>query len=196
MTQDFAFSSIRRNAMTDKDLLESYQKYCGHDGYGDKGTAHSYIDVYNKIFHEHKTKDISLLEIGVLRGHSLMMWADFFEDSEIIGLDVQNFLEFADDTFAFHICNGTSKSELEGCLGDKTFDYIIDDGSHQIIDQVKSFKFLFERIRPGGVYIIEDIQNLDSDRDLLLTLHDHVEIYDLRPMKNRWDDVLAVVKKQ
>ena len=38
-------------------------------------------------------------------------------------------------------------------------DFIIDDGSHHPMHQIVSFQYLFEKaLKPGGVYIIEDIE--------------------------------------
>ena len=73
-------------------------------------------------------------------------------------------------------------------------DIIIDDGSHRIHDQVNSFNLLKERMNPGGIYIIEDIQCLDLEEIELEELHDNVEIIDLRKVKNRYDDVLVVYR--
>ena len=36
-------------------------------------------------------------------------------------------------------------------------DIIIDDGSHIVYDQVISFKSLFNKLNPGGIYVIEDL---------------------------------------
>ena len=37
------------------------------------------------------------------------------------------------------------------------FDIIIDDGSHDPKDQIKSFESLFPSLKCGGVYVVEDI---------------------------------------
>ena len=36
-------------------------------------------------------------------------------------------------------------------------DVVIDDGSHFVDDMIGSFRLLFERVAPGGLYVIEDI---------------------------------------
>jgi hypothetical protein len=38
------------------------------------------------------------------------------------------------------------------------FDVVIDDGSHVSAHQITSFYFLFNHLRAGGFYVIEDIQ--------------------------------------
>ena len=55
----------------------------------DKGTHHSYIDMYyEETLANYKNKTITLLEIGVNAGRSLELWAKYFnESSTIIGID-------------------------------------------------------------------------------------------------------------
>ena len=42
-------------------------------------------------------------------------------------------------------------------LGDEPFDIIIDDGSHHSDDIIQAFRSLFDKLRPGGVYSVEDL---------------------------------------
>ena len=66
-------------------LSEVYKNSCelaiaeGMEQHGsDKGTHHSYIDVYESLFLKYKDKKINLLEIGVNRGYSLYTWKNYF----------------------------------------------------------------------------------------------------------------------
>ena len=43
--------------------------------------------------------------------------------------------------------------------GVTSFDIIIDDASHITEDQLKVFQYLFQRVRKGGLYVIEDVTN-------------------------------------
>lgn len=49
---------------------------------------------------------------------------------------------------------------LEECYGEEfgsdSVDLVIDDASHFLFETRESFRFLFPRLRPGGIYIIED----------------------------------------
>ena len=74
------------------------------------------------------------------------------------------------------------------------FDVIIDDGSHLIDHQIKSFNILKEKMKPGGIYIIEDVNNFDDTVNTYKKLHSNIEIIDNRHIKNRFDDVLIVYK--
>ena len=179
-----------------KSLAEIYENYKGPDGFGDKGTAHSYLPVYRD---EMTQRDgISLLEIGVCQGHSIKMWMEYFFNSEILGLDIDlTGLIFED--LPVGKCNATKAEELDLLLGDDEFDYIIDDGSHQVQDQIASLELLWPRVKDRGKYFIEDIK---SDPELLLlqgyaTSRDYnFRTYDLRATKGRSDDILLVITKE
>jgi hypothetical protein len=74
------------------------------------------------------------------------------------------------------------------------FDVLIDDGSHRLADQLSTFQIFKNRIKPGGIYIIEDVVELDRVKNIFLGLHNNVEIIDNRHIKDRHDDVLIVYK--
>jgi hypothetical protein len=98
-----------------------------------------------------------------------------------------------DEKFNIFIADATQKQFLN-LIEDLTFDIIIDDGSHLIRDQISSFLLLRNKIKSGGLYIIEDVDNIDSNRNIFENLHDNVEIIDNRHIKNRFDDVLIIYK--
>ena len=51
-----------------------------------------------------------------------------------------------------------------------------------------------EEVSKGGIYIIEDIQDIDKDRSKFEDLG--FTILDRRHIKNRYDDVLAYIKNE
>jgi len=51
----------------------------------DKDTAHNYLPIYQEEFN--KIENIKILELGVCYGGSLVLWNEFFTNSEIHGLD-------------------------------------------------------------------------------------------------------------
>jgi hypothetical protein len=178
-----------------KTLKEIYQNYTTPEGDGDKGTAHSYIEIYERIFNSRR-ENISLLEIGVSKGYSLMLWKDFFINSKIIGLDINlSNLIFRPDGFEVYQVDATNKIELDDVLKNKTFDFIIDDGSHLLEHQIASFNILFPRLKDQGIYFIEDIVNIDESKIVVSNLNPNLQIYDLRNKKGRVDDVLAIITK-
>jgi len=176
-------------------LSEIYKKYQSPEGHGDKGTAHTYIDEYQRLLEPYR-KNSTVLEIGLFMGESLRMWEEFFIDSDIIGMDI------SDDYLINLIKEGThniiigdaTKEEILDSISDKMFDVIIDDGSHRLHDQIKTFNILKNRMKPNGIYIIEDVLNIDDVKDIFSSLHNNIEVIDNRHIKKRNDDVLIIYK--
>jgi len=174
-------------------LQEIYQRYKvdGDTGSGDKGgDVHSYIDVYEILFAPFRTKEINFVEIGISRGHSIMMWSEYFTKAQIVGLDINT------KGFAFEVPENVSLIELDSTQKiygtSNHFDIIIDDGDHTFEAQIKTFKNYSPFMRKGGIYIIEDVNGIDQYKKHFEKLHDNCTVIDLRPLKGRFDDVLIV----
>jgi len=172
-------------------LAEIYARFSAADGGGDKGTAHSYIEIYESEMT--KTEGISLLEIGVWQGHSIRMWQEYFVDSEIIGIDItKKHLLFAVPVL---LADATQPiPHLDG----KTFDYIIDDGSHLLHDQINTFRLLWDKVKEGGKYFIEDIigdGEMQEIQEMLSGQGIAYKTYDNRQVKGRSDDIIIVATK-
>jgi len=120
-----------------------------------------YLSNYEDYFSHLKDDNISLLEIGIFKGGSLLMWRDYFNNGAIVGLDV-NEVKIEDDSRRISTYKGFQQntallSELANEAAPNGFDIIIDDGSH--IGELTAITFwhLFENhLKPGGIYVIED----------------------------------------
>lgn len=178
-----------------KSLNEIYSKYQSPEGHGDKGTAHTYINEYEKLLNEYR-ENSTVLEIGICQGESLKMWVEYFINSKVYGIDITDvYIKDLIEENKYNIIIGNACSEdILKQLNNLTFDVIIDDGSHLINDQISSFNILKNIMKPNGIYIIEDVNNLDSTIDRYKELHNNVEIIDNRHIKNRVDDVLVIYK--
>ena len=125
----------------------------------------SYLDYYNEIFLPFKNKNISLLEIGIQNGGSLQTYLNFFKNAEmIIGCDIDNKCENLnyDDKRIKIIVGNINSNEIYNKISslNNQIDILIDDGSHITSDIIISFIKYFSIIKPGGVYIIEDLHCL------------------------------------
>ena len=117
-----------------------------------------YINIYNQYFNAIKDKNLNIFEIGVETGESLRMLSDYFNKSNIIGLDIEN-KEYNIDRVEIFCGDQSDKNILNKIVEKyKTFDVIIDDGSHKNEDVKNSFNYLFPYLKYGGLYIIEDLQ--------------------------------------
>ena len=160
-------------------------------GYADKGTAHTYLDYYTKVLGTYRYTASKVLEIGIYNGHSINMWAKYFDKAHIIGVDIlDRNVECSDCTLVY---GDATLDETFTSIGN--LDVIIDDGSHNVEDQIKTFHILFPRLNVGGIYIIEDIQNIDKDWQALLELHHSAKVIDLRGMNGRYDNLLIEIRK-
>lgn len=178
-----------------KTLAELYAGLQAPEDHGDKGTAHSYIEVYEELLRPYRAGS-TVLEIGVAQGLSLKLWSAYFTDALVVGVDLDDAAlkaRFPGERFRVVLADAT-RPELLPRLGALTFDVVIDDGSHVLEDQLKTFLLLKPRMRRGGLYVIEDIYDLDGSRPYFEALHPSVEVVDRRAIKNRFDDALVVYR--
>lgn len=133
----------------------------------DKSVTHifndrSFLDIYENYFSKLKNKKVNLLEIGVLNGASLKVWTEYFStDSRIIGLDIDPSKKIFEKSNVEIVIGSQNDSLLIENLKKKYvdgFDIIIDDGSHLNELTIESFHLLFDSVKPGGFYVIEDTQ--------------------------------------
>lgn len=181
-------------------LLELYNKHKKGD-WPDKNSTHSYLPVYEEILAPYRHTAKNILEIGLMSGESLRMWSEYFSGT-VYGMDCS---ETPIDGLAdlrpimaenkYNICIGdaTSEADVDKYFNGVEFQIVIDDGNHVTDSQVQTFNIFKNRMCKGGLYIIEDPENLDRDKNCYLSLHDNVEIIDRRQVKNRFDDALILI---
>lgn len=167
------FNTLRHNLdLEDSMSLSELGKSCMTDKCNSEHTfgGESYLDIYDSYLHDLRHKVDSVLEIGVRDGASLRMWKAYFPQAKICGIDIDpRCRESEEERVEVAIGDQSDTAFLTTCFGKGTmFDLIVDDGSHVNTLTVDSFNHLFyERLKPGGIYIIEDLQcsymNLQSD---------------------------------
>jgi len=127
-----------------------------------------YTPFYDLILEDIRFTTRSVLEIGIgtpksmehvpgyRPGASLRMWQDYFPCAKIYGIDIHSLC--GDARIETRYCDQSDAKQLL-VIGNEwgPFDLIVDDGSHDPIDQFQSCVTLFPYLRPGGVYIIEDV---------------------------------------
>jgi hypothetical protein len=172
----------------------------------DKGTlseAHGYTRVYNRLFETLRKSRIILLEIGLhrfevdrRRSHtaegevgpaiarkapSLEMWQSFFPQGKIFGFDVDDFSAVSIDRCTILRGDMASPHDLERLTTSigEPIDIVIDDASHASHHQQIALAHIFPHVKPGGLYIIEDLgwqppqlerDNAPKTRDVLRSL--------------------------
>ena len=74
------------------------------------------------------------------------------------------------------------------------FDLIIDDASHVPSLTLKTWNILKSKLKPGGYYIIEDVD--DNPGWKVSEFLDVFEVIDLRANKNKYDDIIYLYKNE
>jgi len=152
-------------------LTDLASKYCLDKGTGNYPSPtfynvpeirypQSFTPFYNQHLEHHRQDFKKVLEIGVLFGNSLLFWDEYFPNAKIHGFDIDlsRVLECAKN-FPMMIGDQSERSDLKRFIsvyGD-SFDLIIEDGGHKMDQQQISFGYLFEKVKPGGYFILEDI---------------------------------------
>jgi hypothetical protein len=173
----------------------------------DKNTTHSYLDLYQTLLEPKKNTTKNVIEVGVERGGSIKLWNDFFINSIIFGLDVMspdNVWEGIKNNEKIILHTQTDAYNevfFKNTFLDKNIkcDFMIDDGPHTL-DSMKKFITLYSQIMTDdGILIIEDVQSWDWIPILINETPEHlkkfVKVYDLRPNKNRYDDIVFTINK-
>lgn len=121
--------------------------------------GHDYLSFYENYFSPLRTRRIKLLEIGVANGASVKMWEEYFPEAEIIGVDVvPTCKQFEGGRIAVEIVRPGDFADLARVAAERgPFDIVIEDASHRWNDQIQSLKTPFPHVKPGGVYIVEDL---------------------------------------
>ena len=131
----------------------------------DKG-AHGYLLLYER--HLDPSRIGTLLEIGVHRGGSLLMWHRWMPHAEIIGIDNDPSRIWEHDGLG-DLHGGVPNVEVieaDACgytFGARRFDVVIDDGSHDGNEQTRCFDLHWPSVAPGGWYVIEDLETVWRD---------------------------------
>ena len=121
----------------------------------------SMYELYERYFAELADQPVTLLELGVYTGESVKVFASFFKNGRIIGVDVEDrgadFTGYPNAAFALgdqrsaeqldHICATYAPGGL---------DIVIDDASHFGAWSWQSYGILLPHLKPGGLYVVED----------------------------------------
>ncbi len=141
--------------------------------FGSSKGAAGYSVVYDSLFAYLRDRDINILEIGLAEGGpevdgdkdratthvpSVEMWRRYFHEPNVVGFDISDFAQFQDARFTFVRGDSGDPADLRKVkdLG-IDFDIVIDDASHASYHQQVAFGALFDVVKPGGFYIIEDL---------------------------------------
>jgi hypothetical protein len=133
---------------------------------GDQATDKYWVHTYTRLYDKHigymRPVAKKILELGVLRGASLLLWKDAFPEAHIYGVDIKLRNDYLFDKADPRITFLHGSQQDQGFLNKSVkpcgpFDIIIDDASHRGEKMIESFQLLWRSLSPGGWYVLEDL---------------------------------------
>jgi hypothetical protein len=145
---------------------------CGSD----KGRVLNYTTLYSALFKERRDQPLRIFELGLgtnnadapsnmgvfgVPGASLRGWRELFPHALVSGADIDRGILFQEDRIKTFYCDQLdwtsirelwSHPELQGGV-----DIIIEDGLHTLEASVSFLEASLDHLRPGGIYVTEDI---------------------------------------
>jgi len=119
-----------------------------------------YFEIYDRHFSRYRGTDVHIVEIGVYQGGSLQMWKKYFgAKAKIYGIDINPQCKtLEEDQIKILIGNQEDRKFLRSAADTiGRIDILIDDGGHEMEQQINTFEELFPRIDKNGVYLCEDL---------------------------------------
>lgn len=121
-----------------------------------------YFELYERHFAKFRGREVHVLEIGIYSGGSLQMWQHYFgPQCRIYGVDIQpGTRAYASDSVRIFLGDQADRKFWRAFKEQvPTLDIVIDDGGHLPNQQIVSVEELLPHLRPGGVYLCEDVEN-------------------------------------
>lgn len=140
-----------------------------------------YYDIYERHLGKFVGQEVNVVEIGVYSGGSLDMWRDYLgPHCHVHGVDIAE------------ACRAYSGEQVSITIGDQadrrfwreflrerpSIDIVIDDGGHQVDQQITTLEELLPHLSRGGVYICEDIAGVHNPiHDYLAGLYRNLDAW-------------------
>jgi predicted O-methyltransferase YrrM len=127
--------------------------------------CHPYTLFYDGLFKSKRNDHLKIAELGILDGASLLMWREYFTNSEIYGFEynpnlIRKFKEtFDNERIILTGLDVTRKDSIVNAFRgiNEMYDIIIEDTTHEFEDQIRVIENAHHYLKPGGIMIIEDI---------------------------------------
>jgi predicted O-methyltransferase YrrM len=130
-----------------------------------RGLVEDYLAVFDDF------PDANMVELGIMDGGSVALAALAASPAKLVALELdEERVAALDDLLArlglterIHAYYGVDQADrtrlraiVDDEFGDQQLDLVVDDASHRLDETRASFETLFPRLRPGGLYLIED----------------------------------------
>ncbi len=145
---------------------------CGSD----KSRQNNYTTVYSALFKDRCDQPLRILELGLgtndphkpsnmgvfgVPGASLRGWRELFPQALVYGADIDRGILFQEDRIKTFYCDQLDRSSVRELWSHPDLrggvDIIIEDGLHTFEANVSFLEGSLDLLRPGGIYVTEDI---------------------------------------
>jgi hypothetical protein len=128
---------------------------------------HDYSPIFYELTKDWASETWAVLEVGVAEGRSMRVWAEWFSNAQIIGLDIDpKSLRIKENRIRTYYCDQSKPDSIHQALKAAAkrqhvtlFDYIVDDGSHIRAHQILTASVLLSSLQPWGIYFVADCIN-------------------------------------
>ncbi|MBC8105700.1 MAG: class I SAM-dependent methyltransferase [Anaerolineae bacterium] len=119
-----------------------------------------YFDVYHRHLARFRGAPCTIVEIGIYHGGSLEMWREYFgPQARIIGVDIEERARALAAPGTEIMIGDQSDPAFLKQIAERagSIDILIDDGGHEMHQQIQTLLHLYPRISSEGVYLCEDL---------------------------------------
>jgi hypothetical protein len=124
-----------------------------------------YFDIYHRHLEKFIGKEVNIVEVGIFSGGSLGMWREYFGPKcHIYGIDIEPACKcYENESTTVVIGDQEDRGFWKKTLNEiPPIDILIDDGGHMPNQQRVTLEETLPYIKPGGVYICEDIHGIGN----------------------------------
>ena len=150
----------------------------------DKGAGwHNYTTIYSALCRGLHSKTLRIFELGLgtnnpawafnmgahgRPGASLRGWRDLFPQALIFGADIDRDCLFTEARIQTFYCDQLDPAAIHALWSEPALnggmDIVIDDGLHTFAGNASFLDHSLKYLRPGGLYVVEDITTADAER--------------------------------
>lgn len=173
---DFYINQYQKPAKKEKKLID----------------GHAYHSFYEKFFQKEKTKSLNILELGSFRGNAAAALFFYFKNAHISSGDIfPDLFTYKSKRIKNFFIDTSSELQIRNKIAnkDEDFNFIIEDAGHYLKDQIISLFILFRKLKPEGVFIVEELDfpeirndmNVDKEkptlREILYLIKENKEFF-------------------